>query len=153
VPVSSPLPASKQEFEYIVILIDHYIAPSRIHGLGVFAAEGAESGQKIWEFNATIDIVIPETALKELPGHICRHIQRRSEYYQEERVYILGSDGDAFMNHSIEPNLRSVGKTGFATRDIQIGDEITCDYRSTNVKDFTQSYGLEKSNAAAESVL
>lgn len=136
-----------------MILIDHYIAPSRIHGLGVFAAEEAKSGQKIWEFNPAVDLVIPQTALKDLPQHICRHIQRSSEYYKEDEVYILGADGDAFMNHSLEPNLKSVGKTGFATRDIRIGDEITCDYRSTKVIDFTKSNGFEKQMSEVERAL
>jgi hypothetical protein len=45
-------------------------------------------------------------------------------------TYVLCSDNAKFMNHSDEPNVDSGGVTeDVALRDIQPGEELTCDYR------------------------
>lgn len=40
------------------------------------------------------------------------------------------------MNHSDDPNLEDFGDWMIARRDIEIGDEITCDYRVVKVWSF-----------------
>jgi uncharacterized protein len=122
-----------------MLLIAHYIDKSRIHGLGVFALDRVARGQKIWEFNPLVDIVIPLVKLKSLPSHVAQRIQRHAEFYPEEGLFILGADGDSFMNHSANPNLINLNKLGYANCDIEIDDEITCDYRSTKMMD-SQSF-------------
>lgn len=117
-------------------MIEHHIAQSSIHGLGVFAKVNCRKGDKIWEFNASVDLVIPLSSLENLPNHVRAMIRKRAEFYPDENIFILGADGDAFMNHSDSPNLLNDGRNGFAARDIEVGDEITCDYRSTKVIDF-----------------
>jgi uncharacterized protein len=119
-----------------MLLVRHYIDRSPIHGLGVFAHENIAAGTQIWAFHPAIDIVIGIDQLATLPGHVVERVQRCAEYYPDRQVFILGADGDSFMNHSDWPNLRNDGTTGYATRDIAIGDEITCDYRLTRVLDF-----------------
>lgn len=114
-----------------MLLIEHYVGLSRIHGLGVFSAVDVEKGSKIWEFNPAIDIIIKRSQLSHLPKHVVHRIEMRAEYYEQDDFFLLGADGDSFMNHSDEPNLLSKGTEGFAARRINSGDEITCDYRST----------------------
>lgn len=117
-----------------MFLIDHYIAPSPIHGFGVFAAEPARKGQRIWEFSPYIDLIIPEAALPTLPPHVARRILERGEYRREIGQFILSADGDSYMNHADDPNFVDVGEyTAIAGRDIAIGDEITCNYRRSRV--------------------
>lgn len=117
-----------------MFLIDHYIAPSSIHGLGVFAAEPAAKGQLIWQFSPYIDLIIPETALPTLPPHVARRILKRSEYRRDVGQFVLGADGDSFMNHSDDPNFFDASEyTAIAGRDITVGDEITCDYNRSRV--------------------
>lgn len=46
-----------------------------------------------------------------------------------------GTDGShpiwRFLNHACEPNTRLVGRTLFARSDIEVGDEVTFDYDTT----------------------
>ena len=125
-----------------MLLIDHFIEKSDIHGLGVFAAEAVKEGEKIWEFNTAIDIVIEFEILKTLPPHAARRIEMRAEYYPEEKIFILGADGDSYMNHSDNPNLKNFGREGYASRDMEIGDEITCDYSSTKTVLFSGGHSI-----------
>lgn len=112
-----------------MILFEHYIAPSKIHGLGVFSAVNIKMNSKVWEFNACIDIVIKKSDLSRLPDHVVRRIETRAEFYEDEQVFVLGADGDSFMNHSDNPNLYHKGRELFASKDIIPGEELTCNYR------------------------
>lgn len=53
-----------------MLLIDHYLAKSTIHGLGVFSAEFIPDGQKVWEFHPAIDRIVPEADFESLPCHV-----------------------------------------------------------------------------------
>jgi SET domain-containing protein len=64
-------------------------------------------------------------------------ICRRYAYYDHNnKKYVLCGDDARFENHSDDPNTMGVYPEGdafgmdIATRDIQEGEEITCDYRS-----------------------
>lgn len=117
-----------------ILLIDHYVTLSPIHGLGVFAAEPAPQGTVIWRFSPFMDLTIPKAILPTLPPHTARRIVERAEYRPSVDQYVLGADGDSYMNHSETPNFVVCGDfAAVAGRDIAIGDEITCDYRSNRV--------------------
>ena len=109
-------------------LIRHRVAPSPIHGLGVFAAEPVEEGALIWVFDPRIDREIPRAALADLPEPVARRVHVHAEYYPAEDLFILSSDGDGYMNHSDTPDVRSEGRFCWAQRAIAAGEELTCDY-------------------------
>ena len=119
-----------------MLLIEHYVDKSPIHGLGVFSSVWVKANTKIYEFDPLIDIVIKKEALNELPLHVQQRIQMRAEFYEDAGVFILGADGDSFMNHSDDPNLFNIGRETYALRDIEPGEELTCDYRSIVVITF-----------------
>jgi SET domain-containing protein len=119
-----------------MLLTDHYIAKSKIHGMGVFSAEAIKAGSIVWEYNSVLDIKIPEDALVGLPQHVVDRIKTHSEYFPAERHFILGTDGDYYMNHCGNPNLVDGGDRMFAARDIAMGEELTCDYRVVKVATF-----------------
>lgn len=116
-----------------MLLIPHFIAPSPIHGLGCFSSVNVKKGERIWEFNLIIDRVIHQSDLLGLPDHVIQLVQTHAEFYPETSEFKLGADGDFFMNHSDDPNFDSFGDFAIARREINIGDEICCDYRSTKV--------------------
>ena len=124
-----------------MLLIDHYVAQSSIHGLGVFSAEVVAKGRLIWEFNQIIDREIPESMLSDLPPHVVNKIHRHAWYHPEIQCFWLGADGDYFMNHSETPTLEITGKSFIASRNIFVGDELTCDYRVVNVLDYNSHIG------------
>jgi uncharacterized protein len=113
-----------------MIIVPTYLNNSQIHGFGVFAKQFIAKGSKVWEFHPTFDIRFSEEELNALPeatrGEIEIHL------YQPESggtLYYESTMGK-YMNHSREPNVDfSEVEIGWATRDIQPGEELTCDYR------------------------
>ena len=43
--------------------------------------------------------------------------------------WIINGDDSRFVNHSYTPNTKCIGPSSLAIRDINIGDELTIDYR------------------------
>ena len=84
-----------------MIVVPTYLNKSEIHGFGVFAKEFIPRGKKVWEFNPTFDIRFTEEEFESLPSATREEIE--IHLYQPE--------------------------PGGATRDIQPGEELTCDYR------------------------
>lgn len=120
----------------LLLLIEHYVAPSAIHGLGVFAAGFVPKGTKVWVFHPAIDHAVPVFELDGLPDHVIERIETHSEFLADRAVFRLSADGAYFMNHGDDPNLSDQGEEMFARRDIQHGDELLCDYRQTVVVAF-----------------
>ena len=113
-----------------LIIVRTYLEKSPIHGFGVFAAEPVAKGAVVWEFHPVFDIRITEEEFEKLPDASRREIEPHC--YQPEpggEIYYESTMGK-YMNHSREPNVdfSEVG-VGVATRDIQQGEELTCDYR------------------------
>lgn len=119
-----------------MLLVDHCVAKSKIHGLGVFAKENIKEGAIVWRFNPVIDREIPYDAISDLPVHSRRQIMNHASFIPNRNIFLLGCDGDYFMNHSDDPSLMDDGEMMFATRDIAIGEELTCDYRVVKVMGF-----------------
>lgn len=122
-----------------MLLVDHYVAESGIHGLGVFSAQSVKRDDLIWEFNPIIDREIPEEKLSDLPDHVVAKIYKHAWYHPENNCFWLAADGDYFMNHSDMPTMEIRGHSFVAARDLVIGDELTCDYRVVKVFDFDPS--------------
>jgi len=116
------------------------LAPSPIHGIGVFALTNIPAG--------TTDLFSPESGdwpaipaamKKSLPAHTQKLI---STYCleDEDKIYLPPHgfkivDLAHFLNHSDQPNLRQMeGGNYFVTlREIQAGEELTIDYGTLDV--------------------
>lgn len=113
-----------------MIIVPTYLNKSEIHGFGVFAKDFIPEGSKVWEFNPTFDITFTEQQFEALPAATRAEIE--IHLYQPEPGGLLyyESTMGKYMNHSRAPNVdfSEVG-AGWATRDIQPGEELTCDYR------------------------
>lgn len=111
-------------------LVPTLLGQSRIHGIGVFAAQPIARGAKIWEFTPGVDWKIPRDAFEQFPQPF-RDQLRHWSYLNGNGVYVLCGDNAKFMNHSEEPNCDDDGETfTIARRDIAVGEELTCDYRT-----------------------
>jgi len=71
-----------------------------------------------------------------LPAPAQRQARRYSYYDPARQVYILASDDSRFCNHADDPNLNDEGDRNCAVRDIQVGEEITWNYRGWGGVDF-----------------
>lgn len=113
-----------------MLIIKSYIAPSTIHGLGVFSVEALPKGTRIWELMEGIDIVIPRTTLATVPEMIRLFFEVYAyPHPNRDDQLVIDADNSRFINHSEEPNTEfSRGTSGYTLRDIAEGEEITCNY-------------------------
>ena len=111
-----------------MLVVEHFVAPSKIHGIGLFAAKRIAKGDVVWTFNPIVDKVIKFEDFQSLPDSTKSWIKKHGEYWDDENQYVLGIDGDLFMNHCEKPNISASKIQCVALRDIDIGEEITCNY-------------------------
>ncbi len=106
-----------------------YLAKSKIHGMGIFAAERIKAGTVVWTFTAGRDLVLTRAELTRTPKKILKFLQRYL-YLSKDGDYILCCDNAKFFNHSKSPNTISSSGDTIAQRDIEIGEELLDDYTS-----------------------
>lgn len=118
-----------------MLLVRTRLKPSRIHGLGCFAAERIPQGTVVWTLDESIDIQIPLAKLASLSPPTERfflmygHVEMRDG----EKIVVLCGDHAKHMNHSDEPNViegDADRQENIAARDIEVGEELTCDYHA-----------------------
>ena len=94
-------------------------------GMGVVAGELIKKGRVVWTFNPVVGIKIMKKDIPlEMKDFYDKYSVRRKKY-----VY-LNTDNARFINHSKNPNVKSLGhiKDNIAIREILPGEEITIDY-------------------------
>lgn len=113
-----------------MFLISTYIAPSAIEGVGVFAAERVAKGAVISRFDPAFDRLIPTGEYLAAPPHLKSLLDRYAFPHPKDAAFIVYEvDNSRFMNHSKTPNTDySDFAAGLALRDIEAGEELTCDY-------------------------
>ena len=108
-----------------MFLIRTRVAPSAIHGLGVFACEPAAVGTIVWRFDRIID----EEALRAVPEAFRAFLDTYAyRSIDTGGALVLSCDDARFLNHSDDPNTEDQPFVSLARRPIAVGDEITCDY-------------------------
>lgn len=117
--------------EQIIILndiINLRIAPSQVHGVGVFAMRNIKKGEKLYADAIPHQFDLPYKMFKKLRPEISELILQQfplvlngSHFLFPVTRYI------AFMNHSDTPNYDS--KSDVALQAIKKGEEIFEDYR------------------------
>jgi len=100
---------------------------SSSHGIGLFAAENINIGQQVWKFDENSSKII--TSTDGMP-ELFKQFLKTYAYYVPNIGIIVNLDNARYMNHSDNPNIcEKDDGCNYATRDIKIGEEITCDYR------------------------
>ncbi|HYE96390.1 MAG TPA: SET domain-containing protein [Rubricoccaceae bacterium] len=112
-----------------MFLIPTYLAPSPIHGTGVFTPVPIKAGTILWRLDPSTDWEIPPEDFARFPEPYQSRL-RAYAYQNFEGVYILCGDNARYMNHADDPNCDDSGQViTVARRDIAAGEELTCDYR------------------------
>jgi hypothetical protein len=110
-----------------MFLIDTYLDKSKIHGVGVFSKENIKKGRKIKEERPEFEMEFNKNNLQAMPLALAKLIDTHAyERKLGTGILVLGLDNEKYLNHSNDP---SVDDDGIALKDINIGDEITIDYR------------------------
>ncbi|HZD06207.1 MAG TPA: SET domain-containing protein-lysine N-methyltransferase [Longimicrobiales bacterium] len=116
-----------------MLKVPTYLAPSPIHGTGVYTAVPISEGTVVWEYDSPVDWEIPPEEMARIPEPYQTRL-RHFSYLDESGLYVLCGDNAKFMNHSFEPNCDDSGRTTVAARDIAAHEELTCDYRSFDLE-------------------
>ena len=118
-----------------MLLVRTRLKPSKIHGLGCFAADRISRGTVVWTLGESIDMQMPLAKLASLPPPTERFYLMYGyvEMRDGEKIVILCGDHAKHMNHSDEPNViegDADRQENIAARDIEVGEEMTCNYYS-----------------------
>jgi SET domain-containing protein len=115
-----------------MLLVKTFLAPSRIHGIGLFAAEDIPQGTVIWRRDPGIDVELTEQQLEALAPPSREQIMKYTYLDIVRRTYVLCGDDARFFNHEDAPNCVDYpdadGGATVAARDIRAGEELTSDY-------------------------
>jgi hypothetical protein len=125
-----------------MLMVKTRIAPSRIAGIGVFADQDIPAGTVTWRFMPGYDLLLTQSAIDALPEPARSSLLDLAYYHAATDCYVLCADNARFMNHADEPNTAGVHVDGaiegddISTRDIRVGEEMTCDYRLFDADEF-----------------
>ena len=113
-----------------MLLVPTYVRPSRIEGVGVFAAEDIPAGTLIWRLDERFDRLIHRRDVAGQPETLRQFIDRYAyPYPHDPDLLIVELDNGRFMNHSDAPNtVFSDPDAGFTRRAIAADEELLCDY-------------------------
>lgn len=117
-----------------MLLVKTYLAPSSIHGVGLFAGQNIPKGTVIWRLDRTIDLILTDREIAALAPPSREQIRKYT--YQDRFLgeFVLCGDDARFFNHDDSPNCLDIpdeqGGTTVAARDILEGEELTSDYAS-----------------------
>ena len=112
-----------------MLRVSTFVAPSRIAGVGLYAAQRIPAGTQIWEFTDGVDWMLTREELEGFPEPFQSRL-RHYVYLDESGLYVLCGDNAKFMNHAVEPNCSDTDpKYTVTRRTIEAGEELTCDYR------------------------
>ena len=126
-----------------MFLIPTYLAPSAIHGTGVFAARPVAAGTRIWEFTPGVDWEITPDDLARFPEPYQSQL-RAWCYLDGDGLYVFCGDNGKFMNHSERPNCDDPpDRTTVVNRDVAEGEELTCDYRTFDRETAEKGFDFE----------
>ncbi len=115
-----------------MLIVETYLAPSQVHGIGLFAAQDIPAHSVVWKFKDFIDTVLPPERFlrlcREVDNFTLQHLMNST--YRRNSQYFYLTDNARFINHS--PDNRNItfvdDYTEIALRDIKQGEELLEDY-------------------------
>ena len=113
-----------------MLLVPTYVRPSRVEGVGVFAAEDIPAGTLIWRLDERFDRLIHRSEVAAQPESTRQFIERYAyPYSHDPDLLVVELDNGRFMNHSDEPNTNFLDPdAGFTRRAIAADEELFCNY-------------------------
>lgn len=112
-----------------MMLVPTYLAPSSIHGIGLFTPFFLPADSIIWKFDEEIDWRLTPEEMAAFPESLQEQL-RAWCFEERDGRFVLCGDNAKFMNHSFSPNCwDDHGPLTRTVRDIQPDEELTCDYR------------------------
>ena len=114
-----------------MMLIPTIVRPSKIQGLGLFAAQDIACSTLVCRWDERFAWTCSDETARSLPPQARAHLDRYG-WRSVDGVWRLSVDDSRFLNHGNNPNLAVSTDAGFsawAKCDIRAGEELTEDYR------------------------
>lgn len=110
-----------------MLLVQTTLGWDNTKGICVMANQRILKGVTVTSHNPLYDRVFTWQEITQMPHYQKTHIEKLMYQYEfgcdKKYIYPFGNEG--YMNHSFNP---SVDENGIAMYDIEIGEELTCDY-------------------------
>lgn len=117
-----------------MMLVETRVAPSPIHGLGLFAAQPIKARTVIWRMDRLMDLTFTDAIVAQLPKSAASFLHRYAYRCKHTGVWVLCGDDARFFNH-VECSNTGEDYTvpcpfgiDVALRDIAKGEELTTNY-------------------------
>ncbi|UVO35879.1 SET domain-containing protein [Bradyrhizobium arachidis] len=114
-----------------MLIVETILKPDRFGGIGLFSATRLPKGSLIWIHNPIVDIAVTpeqyEALAPTFQALLDKHAYPR-DYKAYDGVVEYNADNARFMNHSSRPNTYQDDRRVFTARDVQPGEELTCNY-------------------------
>lgn len=117
-----------------MLLVKTRLGMSPIEGIGVFADQFIAKGTPTWKFTPGLDQLLSREVVEAIAEPMKSALLRYSYLDKKTGLYIYCLDNARFVNHADAANTRGdypdndIFGRDIATRDIQPGEEITCNY-------------------------
>lgn len=130
-----------------MLVVKTKIGQSNIEGIGLFANQFIPKGTVTWKFDPRFDIYFDPSEMDTMSQMQKDQIINFAYLSKKSGKYVYSIDNTRFTNHSASPNIAEDEKLSegdaeictIATRDIQLGEEMTIDYRAIDSADETSS--------------
>lgn len=127
----------KESIEALNDIVNTKLAPSEIHGVGVFALRDFKKGEKMYQNVIPNTFDLPYSKFNKLKPEVRKILLQFFAYKSVEKdatFWYPVNSMQAYMNHSSKPNYDPY--EDIALRKIKAGDEV--------VEDYTKMTGWEK---------
>jgi SET domain-containing protein len=101
---------------------------SNIHGYGLFAKEPIKKGEVVCLDTHDMHSMSQQEFVL-LPQFEKERWEQHGYYDARDGLLKLETDDGVYFNHGENPNVTDMGETMIANRDVQMGEELTVDYR------------------------
>jgi SET domain-containing protein len=129
-----------------MLLVKTRLGISGIHGIGLFADQFIPKGTITWEYNPLFDTAFSEEEIAKMSEPSKKIFLHYAYFDKKLNKYVLCFDDQRFINHSRKKlNIHSTVRQDVASRDIQAGEELLCDYDKYDDTYFHR-HGLKDAN-------
>ena len=113
-----------------MLFVRTFVAPSKIHGLGLFADEAISKGTLVSKWTRGWDVCFSAEDLQKLPPLAKDFVEHFG--WLADDVGHISLDNSRYINHAIDhPNLEIAETGGMkANRDIRKGEELLENYET-----------------------